>query len=796
MKAQQKPQLEPRWWDALSALLLVCAILTAATRLVVTNWTEDLYLVQTLAFLGVVLGLALGQSRFSPRLATFLAILYGLALIPWQIGITIPGDVYWKERMLILYDRLSSTIHIITIGKPVNDNLLFILLMCCLFFILSVHAGYSLTRYANPWRSTVPTGLAVMVIHSYDPYILRRAWFLAAFLLFSLILVARLNFIHHRSYWRQIRTHLPPDIGFDWIRFTLAAVVIVTLLAWTAPALADSIPVAATVWQSVRKPWVDFQNKMSNAVANLHSSVGVVYDSYSNTLNLGQGSNLSNTPVLAITAPPRSAIGGRYYWQAYTYDNYQNGQWTSTLNNTQNINPDNFNLSYPMYQGRAEETFTIKPYSASVMLYAPAQPLWVSVPAKATDGIAPDGTADLIALQAQQVLNAGQSYQVKSSISSMTLAQLKQAGTDYPRWISDHYLEVPSSVTQRTKDLAKSLATGKSDPYDIAAAVTLYLRSYTYSAVIDAPPANQDMIDWWLFDYRKGFCQYYASAEVILLRTLGIPARLAVGYAQGEFHPTPGTRNIDPGTNNPIDNGGTFIVRERDAHAWPEVYFPGYGWVEFEPTASQSILDRPSGEPLNLSNSTSNEPLDPTVQNKKNIPSLDNSKEQAAALAAATQERIRLGLTYGGSLLVLGLLGFLAFKNRSRLQAGMLLLPIQAESGLQRFGIRPPAFLRRWARYARLTPLMRSYMEINRALSRLGKPPAIHFTPAERAGSLSSLLPQVAPQTASLLNEYQSTMYGRVPGDDQTAHQAASVIRKVSYLARLRSLFSRFQEPR
>jgi len=76
---------------------------------------------------------------------------------------------------------------------------------------------------------------------------------------------------------------------------------------------------------------------------------------------------------------------------------------------------------------------------------------------------------------------------------------------------------------------------------------------------------------------KQGFCNYYATAEVILLRSVGIPARLAVGYAQGD--------NVD----DPL----LYTVRQRDAHAWPEVYFPGVGWVEFEPTASQPTLVRP-----------------------------------------------------------------------------------------------------------------------------------------------------------------------------------------------------------
>ena len=90
---------------------------------------------------------------------------------------------------------------------------------------------------------------------------------------------------------------------------------------------------------------------------------------------------------------------------------------------------------------------------------------------------------------------------------------------------------------------------------------------------------------WVLFHTKKGFCNYYASDEVLLLRSIGIPARMAVGFAEGE------------GSNDSTARGESFIVRNHDAHAWPEVYFPNIGWVEFEPTVNQNPIVRPATQP-------------------------------------------------------------------------------------------------------------------------------------------------------------------------------------------------------
>jgi transglutaminase-like putative cysteine protease len=152
--------------------------------------------------------------------------------------------------------------------------------------------------------------------------------------------------------------------------------------------------------------------------------------------------------------------------------------------------------------------------------------------------------------------------------------------------------------------LARRIAEDSDKTYDIAESITRYLReNIEYNETVEEPPSNQERMDWFLFDYRKGFCNYYATAEVVLLRSLGIPARIAVGYAQGERQSEiievipPGMESQIPDTS--IFDQTKFTVRQKDAHAWPEVFFPGYGWVEFEPTGNQDPLVRPSGEDLN-----------------------------------------------------------------------------------------------------------------------------------------------------------------------------------------------------
>jgi hypothetical protein len=130
--------------------------------------------------------------------------------------------------------------------------------------------------------------------------------------------------------------------------------------------------------------------------------------------------------------------------------------------------------------------------------------------------------------------------------------------------------------------LALELTATLPTPYERARAIESYLRDIPYSLDVPLPPRDDDAIDYYLFDLKQGYCDYAASAMVVLSRAAGIPARLVTGYAGGSSDPT----------------RGRVVVTEADAHSWAELYFPGSGWVEFEPTGARSGIEYgPEGAP-------------------------------------------------------------------------------------------------------------------------------------------------------------------------------------------------------
>ncbi|HEY9060459.1 MAG TPA: transglutaminase domain-containing protein [Pseudobacteroides sp.] len=146
------------------------------------------------------------------------------------------------------------------------------------------------------------------------------------------------------------------------------------------------------------------------------------------------------------------------------------------------------------------------------------------------------------------------------------------------------YLLLPPDLPERIKNLAKSITDNKSNRYDKVKSIERYLsKNYKYTLTPDDTPTGRDFVDYFLFDLKKGYCTYYATSMVVMLRTLGIPARYVEGYIV-----TSGSKK-----------GDEYQITNEKAHAWVEAYFEGFGWIKFEPTAAYA-----SNDPQNNRNSS------------------------------------------------------------------------------------------------------------------------------------------------------------------------------------------------
>jgi protein-glutamine gamma-glutamyltransferase len=207
------------------------------------------------------------------------------------------------------------------------------------------------------------------------------------------------------------------------------------------------------------------------------------------------------------------------------------------------------------------QTFYIEAEQANVV-FAAGQPdaVWYD------GGVSIDS---LGGLRTDSTLTPGTVYSVVSTRGAAQPKELRAlAPTAIPEQI-ERYLQLPDTLPQRVGDLARDITSDATNDFDRVRAIEDYMKvNYRYSIESPVPPDGRDAVDHFLFDTDVGFCEQFASATAVMLRTLGIPARVVAGYT--------------PGTRNPFT--GYYEVRGSDAHAWVEAWFPRLGWYEFDPT--------------------------------------------------------------------------------------------------------------------------------------------------------------------------------------------------------------------
>ncbi len=260
------------------------------------------------------------------------------------------------------------------------------------------------------------------------------------------------------------------------------------------------------------------------------------------------------------------------YWRTSSYDRYTGDGWVRT-GESRPLEERGLD-SPPGPTTRLEQTF--EPESAIGTMPAAWRPVSVSEDAGDLAQV-----TSLGGLEPEAQLSVGDSYQVTSAVPDVTADQLASATSDDPAAVEEEFTQLPESTPDRVTRRTANITASASNRYETARIVEQWLESNReYSLDVDRPDGN--VADAFLFEMERGYCTYYATTMVTMLRSQGIPARLTVGYTPGE----------QVGEE-------TYVVRGYNSHAWVEVYFPEYGWIPFDPTpaaprqtAEQSRLDQ------------------------------------------------------------------------------------------------------------------------------------------------------------------------------------------------------------
>jgi transglutaminase-like putative cysteine protease len=298
----------------------------------------------------------------------------------------------------------------------------------------------------------------------------------------------------------------------------------------------------------------------------------VVGLAFGNTMQPRDNFELGTGPVLMIESPRER------YWRTMSYAVYTGQGMVSG-----DVYGDRFEadvaLPIPFAAGEAREEMTQKITvlaNQSNLVFASDSPIKVDLPTLVEWRQTQDDPA---VVRLATMLHKGQQYTVTSFASVASEDQLRKAGTEYPPGV-EKYLQLPPTITDRTKQLTTEVTNGAAAPYDKALAIEAMLRALPYETKVPTPPSDQDWVDYTLFDAQTGYADSLATSMVVMLRTSGVPARVVTGFAPGTF----------------VEEQAAYYVSEADAHAWVEVFFPRFGWINFEPSVLRPLPFRPTEE--------------------------------------------------------------------------------------------------------------------------------------------------------------------------------------------------------
>lgn len=295
---------------------------------------------------------------------------------------------------------------------------------------------------------------------------------------------------------------------------------------------------------------------------------------FSDRVDLGAIGPIKRDPsvVMRVELLDRSSHEtGRLYIRGVAFDRYDGQTWTNKLNYRRNLNEQaagtfvvrGSRSSEPSRFGEAiRQKILLEPLDTPVLFGAPF--------IESVSGKFPAVQSDLISAVYLPFPSSSRiEYTVLSRSNPVLPVDLDSGPGLYPESFTRHFLQLPTH-SERIGALARDIAQTQRSIYEKATAIQTYLtHNYRYS--LDAPLAEQDQpLEEFLFSRKTGYCEHYATAMVILLRSIGIPARLVTGFLATEWN----------------EYGNYYLVRQQDAHAWVEVYLPHSGWIMMDPTPS------------------------------------------------------------------------------------------------------------------------------------------------------------------------------------------------------------------
>lgn len=673
------------WKGLVSVILLFLTLEMAVLSLERARWISPQPLLTLVLVLSLITAGLLIRSRLPGIVAHVIALGVG------------GGVTAWQNFML-----------------PASETTTFAAFLSFLTWILGYFSTWYLVRRKNPWVAVVLGAVVVLVNLSNLPdnyYYFFGLYFVAAIFLVTWIKMLKQHYTIGRSRGSVVR---------GWLSLGAVLVCIVVVAVFAARIVPDlKIPQLQTLIAKNTLWTQDLESSLFGFLTKVPSKQPLNTTNTRQDLAFGSIWEQRDQVEFVISSPKPS------YWRVKLYDTYTPGGWVNRP-----VSDHMLDNNEPWDNGESSP-------NGEIITYLVSSNIKTDVLLTAGDFISSDTTAlvsvsagDVITVKLPRVISPGEQYIVTSSLSAPSPEALAAVNEGYPSTVSTQYVRLPADFPDRIRDLTDDITVNSTTPYEKVVAIDAYLSQFAYDDEIDAPPPGADGVEHFLFTQKSGFCIYFASSMVVMLRSADVPARLAVGYIPGE----------------PGENKDEYILRANHYHAWPQVYFDGYGWVDLEATPSSGGSQVAIEEPWVAASTPVEYPdLDiyqawglaqPQFPHYGIIPDVPEEKKIPAGPFAFADE---LGQALYVLVIILGI--FL-----------VVVIP---------FSIARSA-VRRWVwRVDRSDLALSVYSRMSRLASLAGMSPEPQQTPQEFAAALAAEYPGQETAFVDIARTYAETRFGR-----------------------------------
>jgi hypothetical protein len=504
--------------------------------------------------LSILVLLLLRKIRLPGAVKHVLALVIGLVVTLWQ-AYTIMPPLETASKFQHLLNVIQSWWQAAGTLVPGDEKIIFAVFLTLLTWVIGYLSTWFVLRRHNAWVAVFLGAVVILVNLSNLPS--SYYFFFGLYILTSVFLITQTRIA--RQHYLAGRTTGYSGRGLLYLTASLLIIVILAVsVSWIMPEA--RIPQLQTTI-ATRTLWK----------RNIEESKLNIFDAIPAKQPLNTTSTRRDLPFekewhqgdrvdFIVTSEHPS------YWRIGVYDIYTSHGWESSPTREYLLEPKVPWADASALPDRDKLTYTVTTAMKTDVLITAGGFISSDTPAL----VHVSGQDDVLTVTTPRVLSPGERYAVTSFPSSELPDKFSGAGKDYPQYIVDKYLQLPPDFPKNVRQLSENITGAAETPYDKVIAIDDYLSRFPYKEKIEAPPEGVDGVQYFLFTENSGFCLYFASAMAVMLRSIGVPSRLVVGYLPG-----------DPG-----EEVGQYILRDKHYHTWPQAYFPGYGWVDLEATPS------------------------------------------------------------------------------------------------------------------------------------------------------------------------------------------------------------------